>query len=67
MTFPHFDDFWQPLIGSGQSFSRYFAALPPAHQARVRNAVRAAWLTGDDDGPRSFAARAFAVAGRVPG
>jgi hypothetical protein len=29
--------------------------------------VRAAYLDGDDDGPRSFATRASAVTGCVPG
>jgi hypothetical protein len=67
MTFADFDDYWQPLLGTGQTFSRYFGALPAAAQARTYEAVRAAFLVGDDDGPRSFAARAFAVSGRVPG
>jgi len=34
---------------------------------RTYEAVRAAFLIGDGDGPRSFSARAFAVGGRVPG
>jgi SAM-dependent methyltransferase len=67
MTFADFDDYWQPLLGAGQTFSKYFGALPAAVQARTYEAVRAAFLVGDDDGPRSFAARAFAVSGRVPG
>jgi SAM-dependent methyltransferase len=67
MTFSDFDDYWQPLLGAGQTFSKYFGALPAAAQLRTYDAVRAAFLVGDDDGPRSFAARAFAVGGRVPG
>jgi len=66
MTFSDFDDYWQPLLDAGQTFSRYFGALPAAAQSRTYEAVRAAFLVADDDGPRSFAARAFAVAGRVP-
>lgn len=66
MTYADFADYWQPLTASGQTFARYFAALPPARQAMLRDTVRAAWLVGDDDGPRSYVARAFAVAGRVP-
>jgi len=67
MTFSGFDDYWQPLLAAGQVFSKYFDALPAAAQSRTHDAVRAAFLVGDEDGPRSFAARAFAVSGRVPG
>ena len=66
MTFSDFDDYWQPLIAAGQTFSKYFGTLSTAAQARTYDAVRAAFLVGDDDGPRSFGARAFAVRGRVP-
>ncbi len=67
MTFANFDDYWQPLLRTGQSFSKYLAARPAAAQTRIHEAARAAFLVGDDDGPRSFVARAFAVSGRVPG
>ena len=43
------------------------AKLGPDAQQQLRDAIRAAYLAGDDDGPRSWATRAFAVAGRVPG
>ncbi len=66
VTYDDFDDYWQPLSENGQTFSQYYTALPTELQARLRDTVRAAYLVGDDDGPRSFAARAFAVAGRVP-
>jgi len=67
MTFADFDDYWQPMLGAGQTFSKYFGALPATAQRRTYEAVRAAFLVADDDGPRSFAARAFAVAGCIPG
>jgi SAM-dependent methyltransferase len=67
MTFSNFEDYWQPLLGSGQTFSKYFATLSAAAQSRTYAAVRAAYLVGDEDGPRSFATRAFAVTGCVPG
>jgi len=67
VTYDDFADYWQPLAGNGQTFSQYYAALPADLQARIRDSVRAAYLVGDVDGPRSFAARAFAVAGCVPG
>jgi SAM-dependent methyltransferase len=67
MTFSDFDDYWQPLLATGQTFSKYFGTLSAAAQSRTYEAVRAAYLVGDDDGPRSFATRAFAVTGCVPG
>ncbi len=66
MTFSDFDDYWQPLIAAGQTFSKYYGTLSAAARSRTYDAVRAAFLVGDDDGPRSFGARAFAVRGRVP-
>lgn len=66
MTFANFDDYWQPLLGAGQTFSKYLDGLSAAARSRTHDAVRAAFLVGDDDGPRSFVARAFAVRGRVP-
>jgi SAM-dependent methyltransferase len=67
MTFSDFDDYWQPLLGAGQTFSKYFGTLSAPAQSRTYEAVRAAYLVGDDDGARSFATRAFAVTGCVPG
>ncbi len=67
MTFSEFADYWQPLLGASQTFSRYFDTLSAPARSRTYDAVRAAYLVGDDDGPRSFAARAFAVTGCVPG
>ena len=50
------------MTRSGQ-FGAFFRTLPPERQRVVRNKVAAAYLTGDPDGPRSFAATAWAVAG----
>jgi SAM-dependent methyltransferase len=66
MAFSDFDDYWRPLLQTGQTFSKYFDALPAAAQLRTYDAVRAAYLVGDADGPRSFATRAFSVTGCVP-
>jgi hypothetical protein len=57
MTFSSFDDYWQPLLGAGQTFGKYFDTLPPAAQSRTFDAVRAAYPVGDDDGPRSGCVR----------
>lgn len=67
IAFERFDHYWQTVVGSGQTFARYFATLPPDARAALRDTVRAAYLVGDDDGPRSWATRAFAVSGTVPG
>jgi len=67
IAFDRFDHYWQTVVGSGQTFAQYFAKLAPDAQDELREAVRAAYLAGDEDGPRSWATRAFAVAGRVPG
>ena len=67
IAFDRFDHYWQTVIGSGQTFAQYFAKLAPNAQDALRDAVRATYLVGDDDGPRSWATRAFAVAGRAPG
>jgi hypothetical protein len=40
--------------------------LNDAHKARLEDAVRAAYLDGEADGPRSYAAMAYAVTGKVP-
>jgi SAM-dependent methyltransferase len=65
ITYADFADFWEPLLASGQTFARYLGALAAPAQAELEAAIRAAYLVGDIDGPRSYAARAFAVAGRV--
>jgi SAM-dependent methyltransferase len=62
MEFTGFTDFWGSMTRSGQ-FGSFFRTLPPERQRVVRDKVEAAYLTGDPDGPRSFAATAWAVAG----
>lgn len=52
-----FDDFWTAAAGSGLAFGAYVDSLPPDERPRLRDAVRAAYLAGDEDGPRSWAAR----------
>jgi SAM-dependent methyltransferase len=62
MEFAAFADFWGSLTRSGQ-FGAFFRTLPPERQGVIADAVRVAYLSGDPDGPRSFAATAWAVAG----
>jgi SAM-dependent methyltransferase len=62
MEFAGLADFWDPMTRSGQ-FGAFFRTLPPERQEPIAEAVRVAYLSGDPDGPRSFAATAWAVAG----
>jgi ubiquinone/menaquinone biosynthesis C-methylase UbiE len=66
MDFADFDDFWAPYLGQDGPGAEYVSTLDGPMRDRVRDAVRAAYLDGEDDGPRSFAALAWAVRGTVP-
>jgi SAM-dependent methyltransferase len=66
MEFSAFDDFWTPLAGKDGPGAEYIATLSPERRARLQQMVRDAYLDGDPDGFRSFAAIAWAVAGVVP-
>lgn len=66
MEFASFADFWAPLDGRDGPCAEYLATLDTESTARLRQQVEAAYLDGDPDGPRSFAATAWAVKGRVP-
>jgi SAM-dependent methyltransferase len=65
IQFQVFADLWEPatnapLVGS------YLRTLPDTLRQRIRDKVASAYLCGDPDGPRSFAATAWAVKGIVP-
>jgi hypothetical protein len=66
MDYASFADYWEPLLGGQGPFGAYVAGLPEERQAVVRAAVRAAYCAGAPDAPRSLAATAWAVRGRVP-
>ena len=66
MEFASFDDYWAPHAGKDGPSAAYVATLSPAQQDRLRDLVRKAYLDGDADGLRSYAAIAWAVAGTVP-
>lgn len=67
MEFASFDDYWTPYLGKDGPGGQYVAGLGPAERERLRDLVRKAYLDGEPDGPRSYAAIAWAVAGMVPG
>jgi SAM-dependent methyltransferase len=66
MDFAHFDDFWSPAEGREGPIAEYVGALEGEAKARLREAVRLAYLDAEDDGPRSYAATAWVVRGAVP-
>ena len=66
MEFSAFDDFWVPLAGKDGPGAEYLAAMPAGRRDRLRDLVRDAYLDGEPDGPRSYAAIAWAVAGTAP-
>lgn len=68
MEFASFDDYWGPYSAKDGPQADYVATLTEAERERLREALRRAYLDGEaDDGPRSYAALAWAVKGRAPG
>lgn len=67
MDYADFDDYWLSFSGREGPFAEYVATLDEAARARLREAVGRAYLDGEDDGPRSYAALAWAVKGGAPG
>jgi ubiquinone/menaquinone biosynthesis C-methylase UbiE len=66
MEFASFADYWAPFEGKDGPGAEYVATLGEAERARLREAVEAAYLDGEADGPRSYAALAWAVKGTTP-
>jgi ubiquinone/menaquinone biosynthesis C-methylase UbiE len=66
MTFTSFDDYWSPYLGKDGPGAEYVGSLTSDERGRLEDAMRAAYLDGEPDGPRSYAALAWAVKGRVP-
>jgi ubiquinone/menaquinone biosynthesis C-methylase UbiE len=66
MEYASFADYWAPFDGKDGPQAEYVATLSDEQRSRLREAVRAAYLDGEPDGQRSFAALAWAVKGTVP-
>lgn len=66
MEFASFDDYWTPYAGKDGPGAEYIATLSDAERARLRDAVRLAYIDGESDGPRSYGAVAWAVKGAAP-
>jgi ubiquinone/menaquinone biosynthesis C-methylase UbiE len=66
MEYASFNDYWAPYLGKDGPGAEYVATLNDDERARLRAAVQAAYLDGEADGPRSYAAIAWAVKGVAP-
>jgi ubiquinone/menaquinone biosynthesis C-methylase UbiE len=66
MEYESFEDYWGPIAAGEGPLGKYIAALDRHRRAQVDEAVRAAYEAGRTDGPRSFAAVAWACKGVVP-
>lgn len=66
MDFASFEDFWVPNEGTEGPIAEHFRSLSVDVRTALRQAVRRAYLDGEGDGPRSYAATAWVVRGRVP-
>jgi SAM-dependent methyltransferase len=66
MDFANFEDFWSPYLGGQGPGAAYVASLDADGVGRLQEHVRRAYLDGEADGPRSYAATAWAVRGVAP-
>jgi SAM-dependent methyltransferase len=66
MEFSSFEDFWKPYLGGQAGGASYVATLAEEQRHRLQEHLRLAYLDGEADGPRSYAAIAWAVKGVVP-
>lgn len=66
MDFTTFSDFWASAEGGEGPIAAFVRSLDRAAHAKLRDAVRLAYLDGEIDGPRSYAATAWVARGEVP-
>jgi ubiquinone/menaquinone biosynthesis C-methylase UbiE len=66
MDFADFADYWTPNEGKDGPIAEFVGSLGAEEKATLRERVRRAYLDGEVDGPRSYAATAWVVRGRVP-
>jgi hypothetical protein len=66
MEFASFDDYWAPYVGKDGPGAEYVATLTDLQRDHLRDMVLRAYLDGEDDGVRSYAATAWAVSGVTP-
>jgi hypothetical protein len=66
MDFASFADFWTPAEGKDGPVAEYVSTLDVEARARLRDMVELAYLDGESDGERSYAATAWVVKGTAP-
>ncbi|QRY68285.1 class I SAM-dependent methyltransferase [Ensifer sp. PDNC004] len=66
MDYQSFADFWEPISAGEGPLGKYVGSLDAGMRAKLDAAIRAAYEAGQPDGPRSFAAVAWACRGIVP-
>jgi SAM-dependent methyltransferase len=66
MDFTDFMDFWAPAQGGEGPVAEFVGSLDGDARSKLREAVYLAYLDGEADGPRSYAATAWVVKGTVP-
>jgi SAM-dependent methyltransferase len=66
MEFASFSDYWTPYLAKDGPASEYMSLLSDEERVRLEAALRSAYLDGEPDGPRSYAASAWAVKGIAP-
>ena len=67
MDFDSFEDYWRPFLGKTGPVGTYLEGLTDERRAKLEQRMRAAYESGDADGPRSFAATAWVCRGTAPG
>lgn len=67
MEFASFSDYWAPYVGKDGPVAEYVSALGVDRQQKLKDAVEQAYLDGEQDGARSYAATAWVVRGTTPG
>jgi SAM-dependent methyltransferase len=66
MEFTSFADYWAPYAGQDGPYAAYVSTLGDTGREALIEALRLAYYGGEPDGPRSYAASAWAVRGTVP-
>jgi ubiquinone/menaquinone biosynthesis C-methylase UbiE len=62
--FGSFGEYWDSFANGDGPIPAYVRQATPELRGRIEEALRRAYLGGDDDGPRSYTATAWVVSGR---